>query len=187
MIPISWVLFSATGGIWFVQDPFFNLTRSAHATDPRGRSADDPTDDSKIFRRAGPPKKFSRRRDLFAVKFSASYDAWRPQKRKKIEKRKFPKIFGPGLIIFAILARFLKSYTRFDVKISFPSIFCFRCTYYEPRATENRLIHAKIGPTWLVRGWIRRSLSVVRRSLSDIRPALSVCSIFFGRFAPKKK
>ena len=40
-------------------------------------------------------------------------------------------------MIFTIFARFLKSYMRFDVKISFLSVFCFRCTYYKPRATEN--------------------------------------------------
>ena len=62
-------------------------------------------------------------------------------------------------MIFAIFARFLKSYTGFDVKISFPSVFGFRCTYYEPRATENRPIDgrgtakvARAGSTWLVPG-----------------------------------
>ena len=44
---------------------------------------------------------------------------------------------------FAFFARFLKSYTGFDVKISFPSVFGFRCTYYEPRATENRPIDGR--------------------------------------------
>ena len=48
-------------------------------------------------------------------------------------------------MIFALLARFLKSYTRFDVKISFLSVFCFRYTYYEPRATKNRPIGAQNG------------------------------------------
>ena len=54
-------------------------------------------------------------------------------------------------MIFTIFARFLKSYTGFDVKISFPSVFGFRCTYYEPRATENRPIDGR-GGAWVRAG-----------------------------------
>ena len=52
------------------------------------RRTDRRTNFSQNFRRAGPDtheKINPGRRDLSTVKFSASYDAWRPKKRRKTE------------------------------------------------------------------------------------------------------
>ena len=116
------------------------LPRSAHATDPRGRSADDPTDHSKFFRRFRPRPSTKKNSGTPRVRFYPIFSLLRrlaPPKTSKKRKIKISKILSPGRMIFAIFARFLKSFMRFDVKISFLSVFCFRCTYYKPHATEN--------------------------------------------------
>ena len=56
------------------------------------RRTDCRTNFSQIFRRAGPDtheKINPERRDLSTVKFSASYDAWRPKKLRKTETNMF--------------------------------------------------------------------------------------------------
>ena len=59
------------------------------------RRTDRRTNFSQNFRRAGPDtheKINPGRRDLSTVKFSASYDAWRPKKRRKPETKTFEKM-----------------------------------------------------------------------------------------------
>ena len=80
-------------------------------------------------------------RELRAVKIPASYDAWRPPKRRKnTPKKRFGKksvFFGFGNRFFVIFPGFLMKSTILGVKINFLVKFCSRYTYSEVRATKN--------------------------------------------------
>ena len=142
--------------------------------------ADDPTDDSKFFRRAGPKhqqKNFSATSRSLCCQIFSLLRRLAPPKMTKKRKNENSKILCLGRMIFAIFARFLKSYTGFDVKISFPNVFCFRCTDYEPRATENRPIDGRIGGG----GW---SQGPPKSGADDNNPRVDDTNLGSGRQQP---
>ena len=76
-------------------------------------------------------------RELRAVKIPASYDAWRPPKRRKKRFGKKLIFLGFGNQFFVIFLGFWRESTILSVKINFLVKFCSRYTYSEVSATKT--------------------------------------------------